>query len=118
MTGHLCYIGTGERNMAIERKQFIAKPEKKKSEKADTKKLKRGFKPDSLPDAVVDGKFVGKVGSEIVVNRFRNGKESFHICTIKQIEENGLLHTWDETVQQWFVFPVSDAPKVTKLFNA
>ena len=63
--------------MTIERKQFTQKQEKKKSEKVDTKKIKRGFKPESLPDAIVEGKFVGNVGSEIVVSRFRNGKTRF-----------------------------------------
>ena len=104
--------------MTIERKQFTQKQEKKKSEKVDTKKLKRGFKPDGLPDAIVEGKFVGNVGSEIVVSRFRNGKNTFSVCTVKQIDESGLIHTWDETLQQWFVFPASEAPKTTKLFSS
>jgi hypothetical protein len=103
--------------MTIERKQMQQKPEKKKVEKADTKKLKRGFKTDSLPDAIVDGKFVGEIGHEIVVSRFRNGKDTLSICTVKQVDEKGLVHTWDETLQQWFVFPVTESPKVTKLFS-
>jgi hypothetical protein len=103
--------------MTIERKQMQQKPEKKKVEKDDTKKLKRGFKTDSLPDAIVDGKFVGEIGHEIVVSRFRNGKDTLSICTVKQVDEKGLVHTWDETLQQWFVFPVTESPKVTKLFS-
>ncbi|MBM3194137.1 MAG: hypothetical protein FJZ60_00050 [Chlamydiae bacterium] len=101
--------------MAIERKQLAEKVEKKKVDKVDVKKVKRSFKPDNLSNAIVEGKFVALVGSEIIVNRFRNGKESFHVCTVKQIDENGLIHTWDETIHQWFVFSVKDSPKVVKL---
>jgi hypothetical protein len=103
--------------MAIERKQFTEKVEKKKSDKVDVKKVKRGFNPDSLKDAIVEDKFLGAVGSEILINRFRNGKESYHICTVKQIDESGLIHTWDETIHQWCVFSIKDRPKVVKLFS-
>ena len=90
---------------------------KKKSEKVDTKKLRRGFKPESLADALVEGKFAGSVGSEIVVSRNRGGKKELHVCTVKQIDESGLLHTWDETIHQWFVFPLKEHPEVFKLYK-
>lgn len=113
----LLYTGNGERNMAIERKMAQQKQEKKKEDKVDTKKLKRGFKVETLPEAIVEGKFAGQIGGEIVVERFRNGKNSFSICTVKQVDDNGLIHTWDETLQQWFVFPTSQPPKIAKLFS-
>jgi len=116
MMGLWCYIGSGEKNMTVERKQFTVKATKKKEDNANTKKLKRGFKVESLVDAIVDGAFVGKIGGEIIVSRFRNGKDTLSICTVKEIDEKGLIHTWDETLQQWFVFPVKEAPKVTKLY--
>jgi hypothetical protein len=104
--------------MTIERKQFTVKATRKKEDKdVNTKKLKRNFKVDTLADAIVDGKFVGEIGHEIVVSRFRNGKDTLSICTVKQVDEKGLVHTWDETLQQWFVFPVTESPKVTKLFS-
>lgn len=103
--------------MTIERKQFAQKVEKKKVDKVDSKKVKRGFKPESLPDAIVEGKFIAQIGNEIIVDRFRNGKQAYHVCTVKQLDENGLIHTWDETIHQWFVFSVTEAPKVTKLLT-
>jgi len=118
MMGFLLHIGFGGKNMTIERKQFVEKIQKKKVEKVDSKKVKRGFKPDSLQDAIVDGKFVGQVGNEIIVDRFRNGKQAFHVCTVKELEENGLIHTWDETIHQWFVFSTNEAPKVVKLLSS
>lgn len=102
--------------MTVERKTLQQKPERKKEDNVNVKKLKRGFKVNELPDAIVDQKFVGQVGDEIVVERFRNGKNTFSVCTVKQVDEAGLIHTWDETLQQWFVFPSSQSPKTTKLF--
>jgi len=104
--------------MAIERKQLAEKVEKKRVDKVDVKKVKRGFNPDTLPDAIVEEKFQAAVGSEIIINRFRNGKESFHVCTVKQIDESGLIHTWDETIHQWCVFSVKDHPKIVKLLKS
>jgi hypothetical protein len=102
--------------MTVERKRYQQKPEKKKVDKVDTRKLKRGFKTDLLPDAIIECKFVGEIGCEIVVNRFRDGRDSLSICTVKQIDEKGLIHTWDETLQHWFTFPVNEPPKLVKLF--
>ena len=104
--------------MAIERKQLTEKVERKKVDKVDTKKLKRGFKVETLPEALVEGSFVGKVGDEIVVSRFRSGKTELHVCTVKQIDEKGLLHAWDETIHQWFVFPIKEHPEVFKLYRS
>lgn len=103
--------------MAIERKQFVEKVKKKSAEKVDNKKVGRNFKPDSLPDAIVEGKFMGQVGSELIVSRFRNGKNTFSVCTVKQLDESGLVHTFDETLQQWFTFSLTDHPQVTKLLK-
>lgn len=104
--------------MAIERKQFAQKVEKKKLDKVDSKKVKRGFKPESLPDAIVDGKFLATVGSEIIVERFRNGKNAYHVCTVKEIAEDGLIRTWDETIHQFFDFTATDRPKIVKLLSS
>ena len=105
--------------MAVERKQMQAKPEKKKNnDQSGHRKLRRGFKVETLPDAIVDGKCIAPLESELVVERFRNGKNMLCICTVKQLDESGLIHTWDETLQQWFVFPASEAPKTTKLFSS
>lgn len=113
---HWFFIGIGGKNMAIERKLFSVK-EKKVNVKANTKKVKRGFNPDLLQDAIVDGKFVGQINSEIIVDRFRNGKNTFSICTVKQLDDSGLIHTFDETLQQWFSFSVTDSPKIVKLMS-
>lgn len=86
-----------------------------KKPKQKTQKVK--IKPELLPDAIVEGAFVGQVGSQLVVERFRNGKKMLTVCTVKQLDESGLIHTWDETLQQWFVFPVKEAPRLTKLLK-
>jgi hypothetical protein len=103
--------------MAVERKLYQQEKVEKKKIEVEVKKVKRGFKTDQLPDAFVDGNFIAKVGSEIIVSRYRNGKDTLSICTVKEIEDSGLIHTWDETLQQWFVFPISQPPKLTKIKN-
>ena len=103
--------------MAIERKQFQEKVEKKKTDKIEGKKLRKGVNLALLPDAIVDGKAVFEIGSEIVVSRFRNGKKSFSICTVKKIDTAGLIETWDESVQQWYVFPLAQPPEILKLLK-
>jgi len=82
------------------------------------RKLSRSFKVNLLPDAIVEQKFVGQVGSELVVSRFRNGKETLSICVVKEIGESGFINTWDETLQQWFAFTVSGRPKLVKLYKS
>jgi len=81
------------------------------------RKLSRSFKVNLLPDAIVEQKFVGQVGSELVVGRFRNGKETLSICVVKEIKEPGFINTWDETLQQWFAFTISERPALVKLYN-
>ena len=90
---------------------------KKNKKEFNDKKLPRSFKAHSLPDAIVEQKFLGKIGSEIVVGRFRNGKETLSICLVKEIEESGFINTWDETSQQWYAFTIEGAPKLVKLYN-
>jgi len=81
------------------------------------RKLSRSFKVNTLPDAIVDQKFLGKLGTELVVVRFRNGKDALSICVVKEIQESGLINTWDETLQQWFAFTVVEPPKLVKLYK-
>jgi len=81
------------------------------------RKLSRSFKVNTLPDAIVDQKFLGKLGTELVVSRLRNGKQGYSICTVKEINESGFINTWDETLQQWFAFTIADSPKLVKLFK-
>lgn len=104
---HWCCIGNGEKSMGDKKVQ---------KEKAG-RKLPRSFKVNELPDAIVDQKFLGQIGAEIIVNRFRSGKEVFSICVVKEIKESGLVNVWDDTNQQWFSFTATDSPKIVKLYK-
>jgi hypothetical protein len=81
------------------------------------RKLSRGLKVSNLSDAVVNREFLGKVDSELVVGRFRNGKEAYSICVVKEIGDGGFINTFDETLQQWFAFTIDDRPKLVKLLK-
>jgi hypothetical protein len=61
----------------------------------------------SMADAIVDGKFVGTVGGEIVVERLHNGRKQKMICTVKEINGDK-VDTWDETLHRWFNFTPKD----------
>lgn len=89
-----------------------------KKDKNSGRKLSRSFKANQLPDAIVEQKFLGQVGTELVVNRFRNGKETLSICVVKEVQDSGFINTWDETLQQWFAFTIADAPKLVKLYKS
>lgn len=102
----LRYIGDGEKNMTDKKDKNVGR------------KLSRSFKTNQLPDAIVDQKFLGQIGTEIVVKRFRNGKEALSICVVKEIKESGFINTWDETLQQWFAFTVTEPPKMVKLYKS
>ncbi len=92
--------------MAIEKCKATIKPRAKK------------VKPDFLPDALIEGNFAGQVGSKLVVSRLRSGKNTFSVCVVKQLEEDsGLIHTYDETIEQWFTFSTREPPDVVKLLT-
>lgn len=86
-------------------------------EKRKTTNRKKKIKHEFLSEAIVEGKFLGKIGTELVVSRFRNGKETISVCIVKQIEDTGLVHSFDETLQQWFTFSTKEPPNVVKLFR-
>jgi len=85
--------------------------------KFNIKKLPRSFNVSSLKDAIIEQKFLGNIETQLVISRFRNGKETFSICTVKEIHDSGLINTWDETLQQWFGFTVVDSPRIVKIYN-
>lgn len=90
----------------VARKSLIEKPKKKDSEFVDERKVSSKLNVDSMDDAVVDGKFVGSVGDELIVVKPRDGKIQKSICTVKKIEGEE-VYTWDETKNQWYIFACS-----------
>lgn len=100
----------------VKRKLIVEEKQEKQLPKVETRKVSRGFKYAQLPDAVVEGKFMGAVGSELIASRRKDGKEKLVILTVKNLKQDGLVETWDETAQQWFNFSLNEElPKVLKL---
>ena len=81
------------------------------------KKVKRNTDLSKLPDAIIDGKLVVPIGSEVIIPRMRSGREVLSAGYIKDVQEDGTVHVWDETNAQWFLFKLTDAVvcKVTRL---
>ena len=97
--------------MTVKRKlQESVKAEKPREQRA--KKIKVDL--DSLPDAVVDGKLVAGVGERVLFERALNGVKKTHVGSVKIVEDSGLVHVWDETREQWFVFSLKEQLPVIK----
>lgn len=102
----------------IKRKLIVEEKPEKQLPKVETRKVPRGLKHAQLPDAVVDGKFMGNVGTELIATRRKDGKEKLVILTVKKINDDGLVESWDETIQQWFNFNLKETlPSVLKIYS-
>lgn len=99
----------------IERKKFSAPKEKRQVSEIPLKKVKKGFNHEALNPAIVDGKFVANIEAELIVSRFRDGKNALHLCTVKSVNDDGLISLWDETLYQWYQVSVTAPPAVFKI---
>ena len=86
------------------------------TKKTTQKKVPRGLKVNLLPDAIVDKEFLGQPGTRLVVSRFRDGKETYSFCVVKDVSGEGFINTFDETLQQWFAFTIQDRPSLVKIY--
>lgn len=71
------------------------------------KKTKTKYDVNKLPSAIVDGQFLSKVNDRILVVKDVDGKKIQCTCLVK-IVRGELVETWDETLQRWFSFKLSD----------
>ena len=62
-----------------------------------------------LPDAISGESLDISVGSRLIIRIPRNGKGVLCECTVKKMEEGGIVHLWNETLEQWFAFEKSGA---------
>jgi hypothetical protein len=83
--------------------------------------VKKSFKLkidlQKLRDAIIDGKLCAKEGDKLVTERFRNGKNVIAVCEIRQIGIDGVIQTWDSTVEQWYSFSLHNPPSIVKLLD-
>jgi hypothetical protein len=70
-----------------------------------------------LPDAIVDGKLMCGIDSTLVIERIRSKKVMYCECIVKQLLPNGLVHVWDDTLEQWFVFEMHNPPPLIKILK-
>jgi hypothetical protein len=88
---------------------------KEKAPKAPRKKRVK-IDPKTVP-AIADGVLLAPVGSKILVTRLRHARPHTSSCEIHKIDEDGTIHAWDETLNQWFLFKASDNVDV-RFYNA
>jgi hypothetical protein len=63
----------------------------------------------NLPDLVNGESFEVSTGTKLVIRISRNGKNVLCECEVKKVEENGIIHLWNETLEQWFAFSKKEA---------
>ena len=108
--------------MSVERKVLGIKKEKSTKVNVPTKKVKKSVDLSVFQDAISENKLVSGigVGTELIAVRKRDGRIVYSACVIKEITADGLVSTWDETLNQYFNFRPSEnngVIKVTKLVS-
>jgi len=75
-----------------------------KTEKRAPRKKKVKVDLSTLPDAIVDGKFVVPPQGRVFFERTLGGKTKVHEGTVMKINENGIVDLFDDTVEQFYSF--------------
>lgn len=95
----------------VKRKALIkVKDETKLPDGPASRKVRKGLKIESLPDAIVDGVWTCHPGDEVVVVVRRGAKPTPVLHTYKRTTGD-LIELWDEDQHRWFCFTVQDALK-------
>ena len=87
-----------------------------KEEKPRVRKKKIKVDMGSLPDAIVDGKLVVPVKGRVFFERKMNGVTKIHEGTVSAVyEEKGVVELFDETVEQFYAFSLTQSVPVVKV---
>ena len=86
-------------------KKILENKKEKKPRKQRAKKIK--FDLFSAKDAIVEGKLMVPLGTKVIIPRVKANRESLSECEIIKIEDE-VIHAWDETLNQWYLFRVTD----------
>ena len=62
-----------------------------------------------LPDAISGDSLDLAENSRLIIRISRSGKSILCECTVKKVEDNGIVHVWNETLEQWFAFEKKEA---------
>ncbi len=84
------------------KKNATQQPVQKKQERPRKKKVKVDL--SSLPDAIIDGKFVVPLQGKVFFERTLSGTTKVHEGTVVKINENGIIDLFDDTVEQFYSF--------------
>lgn len=88
------------RKSAVEHKQEKVQKPRKKRGKVDL---------STLPDAIVDGKFIVPEKEKVFFERTLSGKTRVHEGTVTEVTEDGMVFIFDETVEQFYAFSLKQA---------
>lgn len=95
----------------VTRKSLITKEKDKKLIEVPPGRKPPSIDLSSLENAFNDGTWNVPIGEEIIVERRLDGKRQKSLCIVKKIDDSGVVHVWDETLDRWFLF---DPPSLEK----
>lgn len=88
--------------------------QQEKTEKRAPRQKKVKVDLSKLPDAIVDGKFVVPLKGKVFFERTLSGKTKIHEGLVSDINENGIVTLFDETVEQFYAFSLLQKLPVIK----
>ena len=68
-----------------------------------------------LPDAIVEGELQVTIGSQLYVEIFRDGGQLMTICELTRVDDDGCMHLWNKTLEQWTLLNRKDPPSIFKI---
>ncbi len=99
----------------IKRKELVPSEKPKETPPTTAVKVKRSTNVKALPDAIVDGVLQGDIGSQIYVELYRDGMNVMTLCELLRLDDDGCMHLWNKTLEQWTLLNVKNPPSVFKL---
>jgi hypothetical protein len=89
----------------VKRKSVIGeKEDKPKVNVPDPRRLGRRFDFDALDNTFENGSFLPQKGDEVFFERLKESKPTICVGTVVTLYEDGTVHIWDDTYQEFFCF--------------
>jgi hypothetical protein len=109
----------GEQIMSNSKLEALIKEKKPKKEYVGPAqlKVKKSVDINKFADAVVEGKMIVPVDGWVIYERKRSGKPVLHMGRILNVDDDGNVNIWDETMQQCFGFNLNGTIPIIKVYE-
>ena len=78
-------------------------------------KVSKKIKIEDMDDAIVDGKILFKKGDILMLRRDHDPNKSNVVssCSVMNVNDDGSISLYDNTLQQWFLFNSDQYKQIT-----